>query len=339
MGMVIEGRWEELDNVINNGRYIRPSSVFNASLGSDVIEAIATEPGRFHLIASESCPWSHRAMLVRALKNLEAVIPMHIAHGPRVQGYSVNGGVPWKVPGSDKSIVHLHELYTLSATSYTGRSSVPILWDSKQQQIVSNESAEIMRAFDAVRLASDQLDFTLVPEHLLPEIDALNAEIYEGLSNGVYRAVFAETQDAYDAAITRVFETLDKLEVRLSKQRYLLGDTITEADWRLFPTLFRFDAVYYIQHLTAYRRLTDYLNLWAYARDLYAWNGVAETLNLDAMRTAAYVNSGNGIVPIAPDADWGLPHGRETLGPAHLAQRSSKTFDVDPINFQQRKLV
>ncbi|MCH8930127.1 MAG: glutathione S-transferase C-terminal domain-containing protein [Proteobacteria bacterium] len=336
MGMLREGQWIEDEAVIAAGTYVRQASVFNQAIGIDVIEAIAAEPGRFHLIASQSCPWSHRTMLFRTLKNLSDVIPLHILYGPRVEGYAANGGADWTVPGTDKTIRHLHQLYSLSEANYTGRVTVPILWDSKRRQIVSNESAAIIRGFDAVRPANGQLDFTLVPGQLKSAIDCINEEIYKGLSNGVYRAVFAERQEAYDLAVQQVFRTLEDLNARLASQRYLLSSTITEADWRLFPTLMRFDAVYYVQHRCSYRRLVDYPDLWAYARDLYAWQGVAETLDLDDMRKASYANEPHGIVAIAPDADWHAPHGREALGSARIALRSSKDVKVDPARYRKR---
>ncbi len=337
MGMLRNGRWTEEDEVVVAGAYERQPSVFNQAITPELIEAMSREPDRFHLIASQSCPWSHRTMLVRALKDLGAAIPMHIAHGPRVQGYSANGGTHWPVPGTDESILHLHQLYTLSDVAYSGRSTVPILWDSQRRRIVSNDSAAIMRAFDAVPSARGHHDFTLLPEQLLPEIDAINAEIYTGLSNGVYRAVFAEKQEAYDSAVRQVFDTMGKLDRLLSDRRYLLGSTITEADWRGFPTLMRFDAVYYIQHLCSHRRLVDYPNLWAYARDLYSWQGVAETLDLEAMRAASYATEAHGIVPIAPHADWSAPHEREALGPAHLALRSGQAIEVEPTTLGHRQ--
>lgn len=333
MGMLQNGRWTDEDQVIDKGTYVRQPSVYAGRIGDDTIQATAAEPGRFHLIASASCPWSHRTLIVRRLKNLSRSIPVQIAHGPRVEGYPVNGGKYWTVPGTEEKIVHLHELYALSDPSYTGRSTVPVLWDSKRRQIVSNESATIMRAFDAVHSTDADLDFTLVPNGLSSEIDAVNTDIYDGLSNAVYRAAFAEKQDAYDKAVLQVFATLDMLEQRLPTRRYLLGATITEADWRLFPTLFRFDSIYYVLHRCTERRLVDFPHLWAYARDLYAWRGIAGTVTLDAMRKAGYASdpaNRHGLVAVAPRADWGGAHNREALGPARIALRSGATIDVDP---------
>ncbi len=334
MGMIVEGRWTEDDQVIQAGAYVRPKSVYDGEFSSDVIAALASEPGRFHLIASHSCQWSHRALITRHLKGLAGAVQVHFAHGPRVEGYAANGGAEWAVPGTDANVIHLHQVYTLSDPDYTGRSSVPILWDSRDRRIVSNDSARIMAGFDAVPPPGRTPDYTLLPEAMRAEIEAINGAVYAGLANGVYRAGFAERQDAYDEAVTQVFATLDDLQSRLTSRRYLLGSVITEADWRLFPTLVRFHSIYHVLHRCCRRRLTDYANLWAYARDLYAWQGIAETVRFDVMRDASYKsdtsNNPHKIVAIAPDADWREPHGRATHGPAQVALRSGETSDFEP---------
>lgn len=333
MGMVIDGRWSDEDRVIEDGAYRRAPGHFGQDIPSGVIDGLRAEPGRYHLIASMSCPWSHRAILSRQLKGLVADVPLHLAGGARVEGYPANGGAPWRIPGTDRDIVHLHQLYTLSLPDYTGRVTVPILWDSRMLRIVSNESARIMRAFDASP-APGGLDYTLVPDALLAVIDTLNVQIHNGLSNAAYRAGFAESQAAYDVAVTDVFDTLDSLEARLATRRYLLGPVITESDWRLFPSLVRFDIIYYLFSRCTLRRLVDYPNLWAYARDLFSWASVADTVDFDAIRRAAYVDDpeGNpfGIMAIAPDIDWRAPHGREQLGPAEVALRSGGRQAVEP---------
>lgn len=333
MGMLHAGNWVEDDEILSAGTYERPQSVFNQSIPSGVVAAMVDQPGRFHLIVSHSCPWSHRALLIRALKGLELLIPVHIAHGPRVEGYSANGGVAWHVPGTGQAIIHLHELYALSASDYTGRVTVPILWDSEHQEIVSNESTQIMRAFDAVRVSPDATDFTFYPKALWRDIDAINTQLYEGFSNGVYRALFATSQDAYDDAVGQVFDALATLDLHLSTKRYLMGSVITEADWRILPTLMRFDAVYYIEHRCCFRRLTDYPNVWAYTRDLYAWNKVANTVSLDTLRKANYAIDGSDITPVAPDADWALAHGREKLAHATITLRTGQTHRITPATF------
>lgn len=336
MGMLIDGRWSEEDRVIQDGAYRRPAGGFDGEIDAATVTALRMAPGRFHLIASMSCPWSHRAMLVRRLKGLQGCIPMQIAGGERVQGYPANGGDSWAVPGADTTIVHLHQLYALSDPTFTGRVTVPVLWDAQEQRIVSNESAKIIRAFDAA--TGERPDFTLVPDTLRDAIDDLNRHLYEGLSNAVYRAGFAEAQSAYDAAVTEVFETLNGLETRLSDQRYLHGAAITESDWRLFPTLVRFDAIYHVLFRCARRRLIDYPALWAYARDLYGWAGIAETVDFDIMRAASYrsdrTNNPTGIVAVAPDVDWRAPHGRETLGPAQIMRRTGESIVIDPTTLE-----
>jgi putative glutathione S-transferase len=255
--------------------------------------------------------------IARSFKGLCAGVPIYYAFGPRIEGYALAGGKKWVVPGSDIRIRNLHELYTLSDQHYNGRATVPVLWDSLEQRMVSNESADIMRAFGSVQLDQDGAGFRLVPLHLEAAIDAANAEIYDGLNNAVYQAGFAQSQEAYDAAVKRVFITLDRLEARLSKSRFYFGATITETDLRLFPTLCRFDAIYYILFKCSYRRLVDYPALWAYARDLFQTKSIGRAVNFDLMCAASYANdggAGHSIVAVRPDADWSIPHGREGLG-------------------------
>ena len=330
MGMLIEGVWSEQDDVIRDGAFVRAPSAFDRPISPEIVAAIAEEPGRFVLIASMSCPWSQRAMLIRAVKGLDALVPLHVAGGVRVEGYPVAAGKAWTPPGLDRAIVHLHELYTASRPGFTGRVTVPVLWDSVRREIVSNESAEIMRGFDAVARPGLP-DFTLRPTALAPGMEELNVLIHEGLSNAVYRAGFAEAQAPYDAAVRQVFETLDMLDRRLADRRYLFGPALTETDLRLFPTLVRFDAIYSILFRCSLRRLTDYPNLWAYARDLHAWPEIAGTVDMTAIREGAYLADRKtnmfGIVAIAPDADWARPHGRDALGAAGLFDREGGIVD------------
>lgn len=337
MGMLVSGTWTDEDQVIQSGAFVRPPSRFAEDIGPEVVRAIADEPGRYHLIASMSCPWSQRAMLVRALKGLEDRVPLKIAGGPRVEGYALDRGLPWRPPGAARDLVHLHELYALAHPGYTGRATVPVLWDSREQVIVSNESAKIMRALDAVR-AADLIPFTLTPADRIDEIHQLNVEIAQGLSEAAYRAGFAEAQAPYDAAVGEVFERLDALEIRLADRRYLLDSEITEADWRLFPSLVRFDAVYHVLFRCSRRRLVDYPNLWAYARDLFQWRGVAATVDFDEIRAGSYQNdrttNPHGLIAIAPDADWLQPHGRDRLGPAHAVDDAGRRIAVHPSTFR-----
>ncbi|HVR81221.1 MAG TPA: glutathione S-transferase C-terminal domain-containing protein [Luteimonas sp.] len=336
MGMLIDGRWTNADSTIVEGRFLRPDSVHSTTL-DDVAGRLRAQPGRYHLIASLSCPWSHRTLTVRALKGLESCVPMQIAGGARAEGYAIDGGAPWTVPGSDLRIRHVHELYTLSDPGYSGRATVPVLWDSHAGRIVSNESAQIIRAFDAADMDMEGA-FTLTPSTLRDRIDTLNADVQAELSNAVYRAGFAQRQEAYDEAVESVFATLDRLEQRLGNGRYLFGQTITETDWRLFPTLVRFDAVYHGHFKCARRRLVDLPHLWAYARDLHAWRGVAATVDLAAIREGYYLHDRSinpfGIVAAAPDADWSAAHGRERFGPARVALVSGREVEVEPTTLQ-----
>lgn len=337
MGMLVDGHWVDADSTIVDGRFVRPDSVFCEDIG-DVAERLRAQPGRYWLIASSSCPWSHRTLLVRALKRLESAVPVQIAGGERTQGYAVAGGAPWAVPGLALRIRHLHELYRLSAPRYTGRATVPVLWDSHACKIVSNESARIIRALDAADTGAESA-FTLTPPAFRDRIDALNAELQVGLFNAVYRAGFAQRQDAYEEAVESVFATLDRLERRLANARYLFGPITTETDWRLFPTLVRFDAIYHGHFKCTRRRLIDYPHLWAYARDLYSWCGVAATIDLDAIREGYYRHDRNlnpfGMIAAVPDADWSAAHGRERFGPARVALASGQEVEIDPLTLQR----
>ncbi len=341
--MLINGKWTDDDQLIEDGAFVRRDSVYSQDIDPDDVAAITSGPGRFHLIASSSCPWSHRTVLVQNLKGLHDVVPTHIAGGIRIEGYPVDHGRPWLVPGTDTSaetfIVHLHELYSLSDADFTGRTSVPVLWDSQDQKILSNESEKIIRALDNIRQSDDATDYTLVPDNLRDEIAALNARLQFGLSNAVYRAGLAERQEAYDDAEGLVFKTLDELETRLANQRYLFGPFVCETDWRLFPTLVRFDSVYHSHFRCTRARIVDYPNLWAYARDLFAWRGVSATVDFDGIRAGYYLNDGmnnpHGIVGAPPRADWLEPHGRDRAGPAQLVLRSGQRIEVDPTKLER----
>lgn len=328
MGMLIEGRWSDEDRTIVDGAYERPASPYGDPLDDVTIEAIEDEPGRFHLVASLSCPWSHRSTLTRALKGLEAHVPMHVAGGPRTEGYRMGTAKKlWTVPGTDRAIEHLHELYALADPGYTGRVTVALLWDAERRRIVSNESVRILRGLDAVR-TEDGPGWTLRPDHLADEIDGLAGRIQRELSNAVYRAGKARRQDAYDAAVEEVFAMLDMLDVQLSERRYLHGAALTETDLRLWPTLARFDAVYHGHFKCARRRLTDYAHLWAYTRDILSLPGVAATFDEPAIRAAYYGEDRDlnpfGIVATASEMDWLAPHGREKCGLRSVTMRDGE---------------
>ena len=330
MGMLMEGRWiPEADRFIEDGAFVRETSAFDLDLDVEDIRTFPAEPGRFRLIASRSCPWSHRVLLVRAVKGLEHLVPMMIAGGPRIEGYALRDEESEEWSGI-RHLRHVHQLYTFSSPGYSGRATVPVLWDTDRRRIVSNGSARIMRALDA---ATGVERYTLVPGHLVPEIDRLNRRIDEGLANAVYRAGLAQRQEAYDEAVSDVFTTLDKLEDRLSDRRYLFGSIVTESDWRLFPTLVRFDPVYATHFRCTRRRLQEYPNMWAYARDLWRWPGVSGTIDLTAILQGYYRNDGehnpHGVVADAPVADWSADHDRARLGPAQVWSEETGTVTVE----------
>ncbi|GAB5470471.1 MAG: glutathione S-transferase family protein [Rhodospirillales bacterium] len=323
MGMLVEGTWTDrrYDTKASGGHFRRAESAFrnwitpDGAAGPSGAGGFKAEAGRYHLYVSYACPWAHRTLIYRALKGLEGTIDLSVTHwlmGQQGWSFAAGSGV---VADPNCGADYVHQIYTAAAPRFTGRASVPILWDKERRTIVSNESAEIIRMFDR---AFDGLGATpgdYAPADRLAEIDAVNARIYETLNNGVYKCGFATSQAAYDAAIEPLFDTLDWLEARLSRQRYLVGETPSEADWRLFPTLYRFDAVYNLHFKCARRRLIDYTNLWAYTRDLYQHPGVAGTTDLEHARLHYYQSHAtvnpHGIVPVLPDGlDFDAPHGR-----------------------------
>ncbi len=303
------------------GEFIRTDSSFrnwvtkDGSAGPSGEGGFTAEPGRYHLYVSHACPWAHRTLIFRALKGLEDVISVSVVHPLMPAESWVFGEYPGATVDHINNAHYLYENYLLADPDFNALVSVPVLWDKKRQTIVNNESSEIIRmlntAFDDYGNA--ELDF--YPKSLQKEIDEINAVVYNNVNNGVYRAGFATKQSAYDSAFDQLFATLDELEQRLSKQRYLVGNQITEADWRLFTTLVRFDAVYYNHFKTNKKRLMDYSNLWAYTRELYQVPGVAETVNMDHIKYHYFGShrsiNPTGIVPKGPDIDFMQPHGRE----------------------------
>lgn len=294
MGMLVEGVWRDVPRDVKStgGAFVRPESVFR----DRVREA---QSGRYRLYVSRSCPWAHRTLIVRALKGLEKAIPVSYA-----DPYLGENG--WQFPDG-----YLHQLYSSASPGYTGRVTVPVLWDTRAARIVNNESAEIVRMlnrdFDA--LARRKLA-DLYPEKLRREIDWLNDRIYRTVNNGVYRAGFATAQEKYEEAVTELFRTLDWLEKRLQKRRWLCGNAFTEADVRLFTTLVRFDAVYYSHFKCNLRRLVDYPRLWRYVRRLYALPGVAKTVDMAEIKSHYYRSmkeiNPTQIVPKGPLLDFSL---------------------------------
>ncbi len=308
MGLLIDGVWSPDPPRAADGRFVRKETAFRDWVRADGSTRFRPAAGRYHLYVSLACPWAHRVLIVRALKGLEAAIPVSIVD-PYMgdQGWTFSEG-PGCVPDPIHHAKHLHEIYARALPTYSGRATVPVLWDREHETIVSNESSELLRMLDTEFAALSGHAPSLYPEAHRAEIDELNALIYANVNNGVYRCGFATSQGAYDEAFRDLFTTLDALEARLSEREVLVGDTLTEADWRLFPTLIRFDAVYHGHFKCNLRRIGDFPRLDAYTRRLYAEPGVAETVNLDHIRQHYYQShtsiNPSGIVPGGPDLDW-----------------------------------
>ncbi|HEY9090692.1 glutathione S-transferase family protein [Parasphingorhabdus sp.] len=325
MGLLIDGKWHDqwYDTESSGGRFIRSESQFrnwitaDGSAGPSGEGGFRAEPGRYHLYVSLACPWAHRTLIMRVLKGLEDMISLSVVHWlMREDGWTFAEG-PGVIPDNLNNAKYLHQVYTAAQTDYSGRVTVPILWDKQQGIIVNNESSEIIRiltgAFDAV--GAKPGDY--YPEELREEIDAVNARVYDGVNNGVYKAGFATSQSAYDEAVAQVFDTLDWLEERLSRQRYLVGGQLTEADIRLFTTLVRFDEVYHGHFKCNRRRIVDYPNVWAFTREIFQLPGVAATVNMEHIKRHYYEShdtiNPTGVVPVGPAPDFSAPHGRDAL--------------------------
>lgn len=334
MGFLRDGEWrDDRDGFAgSDGRFARAETRFRDWITPDGAPGprgrggFKAESGRYHLYVSLACPWAHRTLIFRAIKGLEAHIGVDVVHPlMREAGWSFADDWPGATGDRLNGVGYLRDIYLRADPRATGRVTVPVLWDRTTGTIVSNESAEIIRmlnsAFDAITGNGD--DYW--PEALRPEIEAVNARVYAGVNNGVYRAGFATTQAAYDEAAAEVFATLDLLESRLGERRWLLGERLTESDWRLATTLFRFDAVYHGHFKCNRRRLIDYPNLWAYARALYQHRGVAETVNFNHITNHYYAShrslNPSGIVPIGPEIDWSAPHGRSGGQPPEARSR------------------
>ena len=325
MGQWIGGKWadeEATDRLTAGGSYKRVNSKIRGWVTEDGLPGpsgeggFRAEAGRYHLYISLSCPFAHRAAIMRRLKKLEDVVSISVAAG-RTRKSWVFDNESEEYGDAILGSGYLYEVYTASHPDFTGRVTVPVLWDKNRSVIVSNESSEIIRMFNSAfnAFTDDRTDY--YPEAFRPEIDELNDMVFESVNTGVYRAGFAGTQAIYDQAFDKLFDTLDQLDERLGQQRYLVGEQITEADWRLFPTLARFDVAYHGAFKCNKRRLVDYPNLWPYARDLYQVPGVAETVDLDACRESYYtetpLTNPLGIVPKGPHVDFSEPHRREAL--------------------------
>lgn len=325
MGKLVDGKWHDIwyDTKSRGGRFVRQDSAFrnwvtpDGSAGPSGQGGFAAESGRYHLYVSLACPWAHRTLIMRRLKGLEDTITVSVVNAHMgAAGWSFEPG-QGVVADSVNHAKHLHEVYTKADPNFTGRVTVPVLWDKQRETIVSNESSEIMRMFNSAFDAVGARPGDYYPAELRAEIDALNEDIYANVNNGVYRAGFAGTQDAYDEAVVALFTALDTLDDRLATRRYLTGDRITEADWRLFTTLVRFDPVYVGHFKCNLRRLRDYPNLWAYVCGLYQQPGIAETVDVAHIKAHYYGShtaiNPTGIVPRGPDVDYTAPHDRERL--------------------------
>ncbi|MDX8406464.1 MAG: glutathione S-transferase family protein [Mariprofundus sp.] len=308
MGMMIEGKWESDDGVwaARDGSFKRAESQFRCRIGDTCHPA---EAGRYHLYLSLACPWAHRTLILRKLKGLESIIPVTIVHP-----HMLDAGWQFAEPEPLYGFTHAHQLYSKADPHYSGRVTVPILWDKHTKTIVCNESAEIIRMFNTGfnSLTGNSNDY--YPEALRAEIDRVNSFVYDNINNGVYRCGFATTQQAYEEAFDSLFAALDHVESRLAEQRYLVGNIITEADWRLFTTLIRFDAVY-VGHFKCNRnRIAEMPNLSNYLRDLYQQPGIADTVDIEHIKQHYYYShesiNPTRIVPKGPVQDFNAPHNR-----------------------------
>ncbi|WP_424943568.1 glutathione S-transferase family protein [Aliiroseovarius crassostreae] len=321
MGRLVEGKWEDTwyDTKSTGGKFKRKESQFrnwvtaDGTAGPTGTDGFKAEQGRYHLYVSLACPWAHRTLIVRKLKGLEGLIDVTVVSPDMLS----NGWEFHDEIDPDPLFGHsfLHQIYTTADPQYSGRVTVPVLWDKTQNSIVSNESAEIIRMFNTAfnDLTGDTQDF--YPEPLRDQIDEVNALVYSNINNGVYKCGFATTQDAYEEAFDALFSALDQLETRLGQHRYLVGNTLTEADWRLFTTLIRFDAVYHGHFKTNLRRIEDYPNLSNYLRDLYQVPGVAGTVDFHHIKRHYYAShdtiNPTRIVPKGPVLDVSRPHDRD----------------------------
>ena len=329
MGLLVDGKWQEqgLEALSKGGAFKRGTSKFrnwitaDGSAGPSGEGGFQAETGRYHLYVSFACPWAHRTLIFRALKDLTEHISISVVHPDMLSdGWSFETDFPGATGDTLYDLPFLRDIYVKTDPEISGRATVPVLWDKQRETIVSNESSEIIRmfnsAFDGITGNTD--DYW--PEAMRDDIEEVNARVYDTLNNGVYKSGFATTQDAYDEAVEPLFETLDWLEERLATRRYLMGERITEADWRLFVTLARFDSVYHLHFKCNRRRIVDYPNLWGYTRELYQWPGVAETVRFDHfVRHYHYSHESinpNRIIPINPILDFDAPHGRERLAAA-----------------------
>lgn len=322
MGLLVDGEWKDkwYDTKSTGGKFKRQESSFRNWVTPDGAPGPGGEGGfpaerdRYHLYVSLACPWAHRTLIFRELKGLQDILPVSVVHPHML----ANGWEFGDFPGATGDPIHhadfLHQVYTAAKADYTGRVTVPILWDKQRNTIVNNESSELIRIFNTAfdGLTDNRLD--LYPAELRDEIDKVNADVYPNVNNGVYKAGFATTQSAYEEAVTALFACLDRLENRLAKQRYLVGARITEADWRLFTTLIRFDAVYVGHFKCNLRRIADYPQLQNYLKDLYQQPGIASTVDMNHIKQHYYYShdtiNPTRVVPVGPALDLATAHDR-----------------------------
>lgn len=325
MGLLQEGVWRDqwYETKSTQGRFVRKQSQFrnwvtgDGSPGPSGVGGFKAEAGRYHLYVSHACPWAHRTLIFRALKGLEDMVSLSVVNWFMAdQGWTFDEA-PGVIPDSVNGKQLLHQVYTEALADYSGRVTVPVLWDKEQRTIVSNESSEIIRMFNS---AFDDLGATpgdYYPKALRDDINALNERIYDEVNNGVYKAGFAGTQEAYQEAVVPLFQCLDWLDEKLAASRYLLGDTPSEADWRLFTTLLRFDPVYVGHFKCNLRRIADYPNLSHYVRDLYQRPTIAATVHLDHIKSHYYGShetiNPSRVVPLGPVVDYSAPHNRAAI--------------------------
>lgn len=318
MGLLIDGVWQAREEDRSaNGRFERPSSVFrnwvtpDGRPGPTGHDGFAAAPGRYHLYVSLACPWAHRTLIARVLKGLESIVSISVTHWLMAEQGWTFAPAEGVIPDPLFNSRYLHEIYSRADSQYSGRVTVPVLWDRHTQTIVNNESAEIIRMFNSAFDGVGAKPGDYYPLPLREEIDLVNGRIYEAINDGVYKAGFATTQAAYEEAVATLFDALDWLEDRLSRSRFLCGDNLTEADIRLFTTLLRFDPVYAYIFKCNVRRLIDYKHLWAYTRDIYQWPGIAGTVDFSHIKQHYYLShkslNPTGIVAAGPLLDFDTP--------------------------------
>ena len=319
MGMLVNGIWhqedpprEALRMADDDGSFVRPESGFRDRVTRDGSSSFKAEAGRYVLVTAPSCPWAHRTVLMRKLEALESAIGILQSDLPKGEGWAYSRGLDDLEPID--GVFHVHQVYTAARPDYTGRATVPVLWDRETSTIVNNESSEIIRMLNSEFDEFGDAAVDLYPEALRSAIDPINAFTYETINDGVYRCGFARSQQAYEVSFRRLFAALDEIEQRLGRQRYLVGDRFTEADLRLFPTLVRFDAVYYSHFKCNLRRIADYHHLSNYLREIYQIPGVAETVDIPGIKLGYYGGMRNlnpsGIIPLGPALDFAAPHDR-----------------------------